>query len=1461
MKPTTEGAAIIAATPRTEPQPSTRFRKIVTRASRMSVSIRQLTRVDTLALIIVVSCTIAFGGHARAQSTPISLHPDNPHYFLWRGKPTVLIGSGEHYGAVLNRPFDYVKYLDALHQHGLNHTRLFLGLYVEDNAHLKDGPQAGNTLDPAPGQLLCPFARSNVPGYGKGGNKFDLKRWDEAFFSRLKDFVAKAAQRGVVVEVNLFCPYYAESMWKLSPFNAANNVNDLGHCKLTDVFTTDHHGGLLAVQEAMVRRIVSELRDFDNIYYEICNEPYAGGPTMAWQRRIAEVIAAGEKEFPRQHLISQNIGLISHNIGEIKVNDPHPAVSICNFHFTATRAMLDAVTINYALNKPIGDNETGFRGIGDGPYRREAWEFILAGGALFSHLDYSFTVGHEDGRFVLPPQQWGGGSPVLREQLRILKDFIEGFDFIHMKPDTAVVKGGVPAGGAAYVLANSGESYAIYLYGGQQATLTLDVPAGRYRAEWVNTLNGKVDKSEEVTHGGGALTLGSPEYKEDVALGVVMVKSTPISLHPDNPHYLLWRGQPTVLVTSGEHYGAVMNAPFDYVAYLDELQSVGLNKTRIFSGVYCEASGDYGIKDNKNILAPDRGNLLCPYARSDTPGYANGGNKFDLTRWDEAYFRRLKDFVGQAGQRGIVVEFTFFCPYYFDSQWNLSPFNVQNNVNVNDIGAVPPSEIYTLNHPKLLAVQQALVRKIVAELKDADNVYYEICNEAYWNRTTLDRSLANPADPYGQLLWQHKIAETIVAAEKYFASKHLIAQCSWPTFSEGGYGTSGTGWKIDKPHPAVSIFNFHNVPTPEVVGANYGLNKVIAQDETCPTGKTTTFDYRRWAWPFLLAGGAIYDNLDYSFTVAQPKGEYKYWRWEPGETRADHLDGVSAITRKQLRILKDFMEGFDFIHMKPDTAVVKGGVPAGGAAYVLARSGEAYAIYLHGGQQATLMLDVPAGRYRAEWVNTLNGKVDKAEEVTHGGGVVRLDSPEYKEDVALRVVLVKSTPISLHPDNPHYFLWRGKPTVLIGSGEHYGAVLNRPFDYIKYLDTLHQHALNHTRLFTGLYVEDNAHLKDGQAGNTLDPAPGQLLCPFARSDEPGYGKGGNKFDLKRWDETFFSRLKDFVAKAAQRGVVVEVNLFCPYYAESMWKLSPFNAANNVNDLGHCKRTDVFTMDHHGGLLAVQEAMVRRIVSELRDFENIYYEICNEPYAAGPTMAWQHHIADLIVDAEKDFPRQHLISQNVAGEKGKVANPHCALSIFNFHGAMPEAVTINYALNKPIGDNETGIGDNGTGPRGIDDAPYRREAWEFILAGGALFSHLDYSFTVGHEDGRFVLPRNQWGGGSPSLREQLRILKDFIEGFDFIHLKPDAAVVKGGVPAGGAAYVLARSGEAYAIYLHGGQQATLLLDVPAGRYRADWVNTLSGKVDKSEEVTHGSGALTLGSPEYKEDVALGVVLVK
>jgi len=67
----------------------------------------------------------------QVGAQPISVHSDNPHYFLLHGKPTVLITSAEHYGAVVNRPFDYRAYLDALKAYGLNYTRIYPGFLFE----------------------------------------------------------------------------------------------------------------------------------------------------------------------------------------------------------------------------------------------------------------------------------------------------------------------------------------------------------------------------------------------------------------------------------------------------------------------------------------------------------------------------------------------------------------------------------------------------------------------------------------------------------------------------------------------------------------------------------------------------------------------------------------------------------------------------------------------------------------------------------------------------------------------------------------------------------------------------------------------------------------------------------------------------------------------------------------------------------------------------------------------------------------------------------------------------------------------------------------------------------------------------------------------------------------------------------------------------------------------------------
>jgi hypothetical protein len=444
---------------------------------------------------------------------------------------------------------------------------------------------------------------------------------------------------------------------------------------------------------------------------------------------------------------------------------------------------------------------------------------------------------------------------------------------------------------------------------------------------------------------------------------------------------------------------------------------------------------------------------------------------------------------------------------------------------------------------------------------------------------------------------------------------------------------------------------------------------------------------------------------------------------------------------------------------------------------------------------------------------------------------------------------ILGAPLTLHPTNSHYFLYHGRPQVLITSGEHYGAVLNLDFNYIKYLDTLQSNKLNLTRTFTGAYYEPSGAFNIAQ--NTLAPTADRFICPWAKTNAPNGTTV--KYDLTKWNPAYFIRLRDFAAQAERRGIIVEMNLFCPFYDESQWEISPMNAKNNVNGLGGIARTNVYTLDNNGGLLAIQESMVRQIVTSLKDFDNVYYEICNEPYFGGVTLDWQHHIADVIVETEKKLGRTHLISQNIANDKAKVEDPHPAVSIFNFHYATPPAtVAMNYSLNKVIGDNETGF-------KGTNDFTYRREGWDFIMAGGALYNNLDYSFTVGHEDGTFAYPANQPGGGSPALRRQLMYLQEFIHTFDFVKMRPANGVIKGGVPAGATARVLAEPGKAYALYLQGGTRAPeLRLDLPPGAYRVAWFNPSAGTEEMPQTIEHHGGVATLVVPVYKDDIALKLV---
>ena len=460
-------------------------------------------------------------------------------------------------------------------------------------------------------------------------------------------------------------------------------------------------------------------------------------------------------------------------------------------------------------------------------------------------------------------------------------------------------------------------------------------------------------------------------------------------------------------------------------------------------------------------------------------------------------------------------------------------------------------------------------------------------------------------------------------------------------------------------------------------------------------------------------------------------------------------------------------------------------------------------------------------------------------------------------------VAAAAEPLRLHPRNPHYFLFRDAPVVLVTSGEHYGAVVNLDFKYERYLETLAAAGLNLTRVFVGSYLE-----KPGDFGirlNTLAPRPNRVVTPWARSTTDGYAGGGPKFDLDRWDEAYFTRLRDFVASADRRGILVEVVLFSNWYGQGT--MSPLHHSNNVNGLPPLEPERVHTLDN-GPLLARQEAMVRKLVAALNQFDNVYFEIQNEPdatspetraipavrnpkapatvkVASPPSLAWQARVAEWIVDEERRLPKRHLIAQNFANHGVPLESVNPQISVLNFHYAEPEAVAWNLKWRRPVAFDESGFA-------GADDTVYRRQAWRFLMAGGAVFSGLDYSFAAGFESG--TAANDAPGGGSAGRRSQLGGLRRTLESTGLVARAPDGRVVAESRDA--TTLALSQPGRQYLIYVEGPGKTDLIVDLPAGRYDATWLNARTGRVDRQEQVT-GGGRRLLESPDYGTDVVVRI----
>lgn len=496
------------------------------------------------------------------MSGALGIHPKNPKLFDFRGKPLVLLTATEHYGAVMNRPFRFERYLADAAEKRMTLTRLFM-LFRE----LQTSINPYSTCKPETPDYIAPFERTG-PGRALDQEpKFDLDRPNPEFFDRLHRFLSLASDYGIIVEVVLLSNTYAPHVWELNPLNTHNNINGLEDIQWPD-YSSQRHPRLFECQVAHVRKIVEEINRYDNIIYEICNEPGGGVPGRAenpsleevnlWLSALIGVVRQTEANLPNQHLIAgqeafsyesseQGSDLAFRSLGYDAVN-MHPSPNTTHrgrsYDLGAfmskqltLRALRDYGQATYAEPKPLNQDEDNVASqYKDADawtiHRKRAWTVLLSGGH-YDYIDFSIINYCEAGT---PESQRN-----IRSWMKYLSEFIHSVDLAKAHPLVGLLQE-QPQHILEVPFGIEGEDYCIYLADERELAaarglpdgdhkergagqpirghITVGLPKGNYQVACFDPKTGLYSPAIQIQGGRSGIRLAVPEFIHDLVVRI-----------------------------------------------------------------------------------------------------------------------------------------------------------------------------------------------------------------------------------------------------------------------------------------------------------------------------------------------------------------------------------------------------------------------------------------------------------------------------------------------------------------------------------------------------------------------------------------------------------------------------------------------------------------------------------------------------------------------------------------------------------------------------------------------------------------------------------------------------------------------------------------------------------------------------------------------------------------------------
>ncbi len=441
-------------------------------------------------------CAVLAASSAAPASGPLRVSAENSRYFAdSAGKVVYLTGlhtwaNLQDQGASDPPPkFDFDQYLENLRRYNHNFIRLWAWEQARwaPWADGKDGNPKDWFVEPNP------YSRTG-PGEALDGKaKFDLEKFDEVYFARLRERVRKAGEQGIYVSIMLFQGWSSAKgwlggkPWEGHPYHPKNNIQGFNGNPQGSGGPGLDLGPVREHQAKYIRKVIDSVNDLDNVLYEVTNE----GGYKDWDWWVVKTVQEYEKGKAKQH----PVGLTAHGS---ESNDEMLA-STADWFSPGSKDWPDLKSEPRAADgkKPSFVDTDHVWGVGGSP--QWVWKTFMRGHNVV------FMDPYDDAEWKAILAREGVAVADLegtRRSMGQTRAFSQRVNLAKALPVEDVASSG-------FCLANSGVEYLVYQPKAGEA-FTVKLPEGSFHYEWFDPTKGASAESGEIKATGVATSFRAP---------------------------------------------------------------------------------------------------------------------------------------------------------------------------------------------------------------------------------------------------------------------------------------------------------------------------------------------------------------------------------------------------------------------------------------------------------------------------------------------------------------------------------------------------------------------------------------------------------------------------------------------------------------------------------------------------------------------------------------------------------------------------------------------------------------------------------------------------------------------------------------------------------------------------------------------------------------------------------------